>query len=102
MAGGAEPPAYRDQGARGRIEEMTRTREKALFEAALKLPSVERAAFLQGSCAGDEALRREVADLLRHHEEAEGFLEALPAAAERPISTDETKLNLGVGHPFIC
>jgi len=36
-----------------------------LFNAALELESVARAAFLAEACAGDEELRREVESLLQ-------------------------------------
>ncbi|MCG3159880.1 MAG: Serine/threonine-protein kinase PknD [Acidobacteria bacterium] len=62
-----------------------------LFEAALERPPAERAAFLDEACAGDAALRREVASLLRFDEQEDEFLEALPAAlaAEIVVERDE-------------
>src|SRR5262249_56209000 len=42
----------------------------AVFDAAAALPPGERAAFLDGACAGDPALRAEVESLLRHDAES--------------------------------
>ena len=47
-----------------------------LCHAALEREESERAAFLKGACAGDEALRREVESLLAHEKQAEKFMEA--------------------------
>lgn len=46
-------------------------RVSELFHTALDLPQNERAAFLQQSCAGDAALRRQVEALLNAHDEAD-------------------------------
>src|SRR5262245_5335673 len=74
--------------------EMTPERWRAvdeLLEAALAHPSGERPAFLAEACADDAALRQEVESLLRHHEQEDGFLGALPAAlaAEVVAGRDE-------------
>jgi WD40 repeat protein/serine/threonine protein kinase len=53
--------------------------ERELFEAALELPPENRAAFLDGVCAGDGTLRQRLEALLRQHDQAGSFLEA-PAA----------------------
>ena len=50
-----------------------------LYEAALRLEAGRRAAFLARACAGDEALRQEVATLLASDAQAGSFL-AAPAA----------------------
>ena len=47
-----------------------------ICEAELKRQPSERAAFLKEACGEDEALRREVAQLLSHEETAKTFLEA--------------------------
>jgi eukaryotic-like serine/threonine-protein kinase len=51
----------------------------------------ERAAYVDAECKGNEALRREVEELLKHHGPAKAFLEpAVPAPAgtlEQPAST---------------
>lgn len=57
-------------------------RLKGLFTGALALPPDERASFLAGACANEEALRIEAEALLASHEKAGGFIE--PPAAERP------------------
>ena len=46
-----------------------------LFHRALEQPPDRRDAFLADSCAGDEALRREVASLLASHARAADFIE---------------------------
>jgi tetratricopeptide (TPR) repeat protein len=46
-----------------------------LFEKALEQPQDARAAWLDGACAGQETLRREVESLLAGHQRAEGILE---------------------------
>src|SRR5438874_5666146 len=49
---------------------------KELFLAAAdKATPEERAAFLDGACAGDALLRRRVEALLKAHDESGGFLE---------------------------
>ena len=45
-----------------------------VLEAALEREPGERAAFLDQACAGDEALRQEVEELLKAHEQAGSFL----------------------------
>ena len=55
----------------------------ALFNEALDLPREDRAAWLDQRCAGDQALRNEVASLLRAHEAAGDFIE-IPAIAADP------------------
>src|ERR1019366_1678821 len=68
-------------------------RELAVFSDARKLPAQERAAFLDGACAGDSALRERVEELLQASDEAGAFLES-PAAI--PPRSGET-----VGLPAI-
>jgi serine/threonine protein kinase len=64
-----------------------RKRAKSIFQDAAEIASLaEREAFVAAQCGDDEALRREVADLLEHHAQARGFLEA-PANA--PVPTVE-------------
>jgi tRNA A-37 threonylcarbamoyl transferase component Bud32/mono/diheme cytochrome c family protein len=50
-----------------------------VFVAAVQVPPDQWPAFLKEACAGDEALRRQVSDLLREHQEAGSFLDR-PAA----------------------
>ncbi|HYN09612.1 MAG TPA: protein kinase [Vicinamibacterales bacterium] len=58
-------------------------RARALFQRALDLPDAQRATFLTAECEGDEAIRREVEDLLAAHDAAGGFLET-PAVHATP------------------
>ena len=53
-------------------------REEAIFDGALQLPPVQRAAYVDAACGPDTELRRRVQVLLEAHEKAGGFLE--PAA----------------------
>src|SRR6476619_4712129 len=55
----------------------------SLAEAAAERGKQERAAFLDGVCAGDEDLRKEVESLLASDEQAESFIEA-PALGIAP------------------
>ena len=49
-----------------------------LFIAALQHDPAERTAFLDQACAGEPALRRQIAVLLKAHDDAGGFLESHP------------------------
>src|SRR5262245_20567429 len=52
---------------------------KTIFLNALEIPSpAQRQEYLVAECGADEALRREVEDLLRHFEGIGSFLEATP------------------------
>ncbi len=51
---------------------------------ALELPPAERTAFLESVCPDDEALRREVAALLAHHEPAQAWIGDLTASLFAP------------------
>jgi eukaryotic-like serine/threonine-protein kinase len=59
-------------------------RVEAIFDAALQLPPGQRGEYLRQACAGDDALRQQVEDLLKAHEQAGGFMEAPAASANRP------------------
>jgi serine/threonine-protein kinase len=65
---------------------------KDLFHSALELAPVQRAAFLDRACVGNEMLRREVESLLHSHEESESFLET-PALE----NTEAAKMVVGAG-----
>ncbi len=70
-------------------------RAKSILVNAAEIASAaEREAYLVAECGGDEALRREVADLLRHHDEARAFLES-PAVA--PAATIDEPIREGPG-----
>jgi serine/threonine protein kinase/tetratricopeptide (TPR) repeat protein len=62
-----------------------------VFQAALAHNPAERAAFLDGACAGDSDLRRQVETLLASDEEADGFIES-PALEIAPelVAADHT------------
>jgi WD40 repeat protein/serine/threonine protein kinase len=70
----------------------TADREEALFAAALEKPTrAERAAYLEGACGEDLALRGRIEALLAAHDAAGGVLDAplsvlLPTAAYRPLT----------------
>jgi serine/threonine protein kinase len=52
---------------------------RQIFEGVLERAPKDRAAYLRVTCAGDDAMRREVESLLASHDDASGFL-AKPAA----------------------
>ena len=65
------------------------TTVKRIHQSALDLDPSERAAFVDESCGGDEALRREVESLLTYAAEAESFLER-PAVDIAPTPPGES------------
>src|SRR5262245_5212057 len=72
-------------------------REVAVFSAARRLPAAERAAYLDEACAGDEALRQRVEELLRASEEAGGFLQYPAPGAQRPADALASPGTLQIG-----
>ena len=82
-----------------------------LFHLALERPPLERDAFLDDSCAGDEELRSEVQSLLEESSPDDDFLEQPPiagvdraTAAPRPqhlagrrLSEYELQVRIGAG-----
>jgi predicted Ser/Thr protein kinase len=76
-------------------------RIKTVFMAALDQPAGQRRAWLHEACAGDEALRAEIQELLDAHDDGEPFLDAPvqvdPAdlADLSPDSSDEAPLPPG-------
>ena len=66
-------------------------RERDIFiEALQKAGPAERAAYLDATCAGEEALRRRVQCLLAEHEKSESFLlDAPPALAGNTDTIDQ-------------
>ena len=70
------------------------TTVKRIHQSALDLDPSERAAFVDESCGGDEALRREVESLLTYAAEAESFLErpAVDIAPTPPGESHEARL----------
>ena len=74
------------------------TTVKRIHQSALDVDPSERAAFVDESCGGDEALRREVESLLTYAAEAEAFLErpAVDIAATPPGESREA-MGFGLG-----
>jgi WD40 repeat protein/serine/threonine protein kinase len=72
----------------------TSMRETAIFSAARRLRVEERAAYLDGACAGDALLRRQIEELLEADETAGGFLSELAAGAGGPVRAG-AELDLG-------
>jgi eukaryotic-like serine/threonine-protein kinase len=64
-----------------------------IFHSALEREGAERRAFLDGACAGDEELRREIESLIRSHEEAVSLIES-PANERRAEPPEEDHGNL--------
>src|SRR5438128_4136216 len=62
-------------------------RIQALLQSALERDSVERGAFLNEACAGDESLRRQIESLLVSYEQAGSFLESPAAQVGAPLVT---------------
>jgi eukaryotic-like serine/threonine-protein kinase len=65
---------------------------KTVFFEALEVASAkERQALLDARCGGNVELRRAVEELLRHHEQINGFLEAPPTAVAKLADTAREK-----------
>jgi hypothetical protein len=62
---------------------------KALFEAAVERPPVERAAFLAAATGGDDALRREIESLLDSASSDPGFTDRLPFRDRAALAESE-------------
>src|SRR5262249_22298299 len=66
------------------------TRAKSIFLSAVDIASsVERDAYVAAACGSDEALRREVAELLHHQAQAGSFLESPAAGVSPPFGGEE-------------
>ena len=63
----------------------TSLREAAILGAARRLPVEERARYLEGACAGDAALRRQIEELLKADASAGSFLAELGAGGGEPV-----------------
>jgi tetratricopeptide (TPR) repeat protein/predicted Ser/Thr protein kinase len=70
-----------------------------LYHTALEWEPGARAAFLDGACAGDEALRREIESLLAFQEKAGQFMEA-PALEIAARKMAEDRVTSMVGRQF--
>src|SRR5271170_6839321 len=63
-------------------------REEGLFQAAVQLTGVERAAFLNGACHGDPVLHHRLEALLAAHGTIDTFLEPkAPKSESKPLKT---------------
>ena len=71
-----------------------------LWDAALGLEPQQWAAFLDGACAGDDALRAEVESLLAAHQQAESFSEVPPSTAAEDLLADERARSRSQGIGF--
>jgi serine/threonine protein kinase/Flp pilus assembly protein TadD len=71
-----------------------------IFNVAVEQPANERAAFLDRSCDGDEALRRKVEVLLKYHDTAGDFIKspAFEAAPELLVGEPQAL----IGHHLGC
>jgi eukaryotic-like serine/threonine-protein kinase len=56
--------------------------ESAIFNAAVKLPLDQRAAYLNQACGSDAELRREIESLLRAHDTSSSFLQQHDSGSE--------------------
>ena len=65
---------------------------KELFLAVLELPAHERAAYLDSTCAGDDALRQQMEAMLQSHQNSG---ELLPSPAELLAGRPATKVDAG-------
>src|SRR5262249_8428974 len=67
-----------------------------IFQSAVELAEVQRAAFLDRACAGDAELRKEVETLLAYDKRAQGFIES-PVFEEAPelLEDDPTRTLVG-------
>src|SRR6266481_2097167 len=63
-------------------------REEALFQAAVQLTGAERAAFLNGACLGDNALRQRLEALLAAHDQPDNLVPTQAEAARATIKLD--------------
>jgi len=61
-------------------------READIFNAALRVPAMERAAYLDAACSGAAGLRQQVEELLQASEEAGDFLESPASAVGRALN----------------
>jgi WD40 repeat protein/serine/threonine protein kinase len=74
---------------------MNYSHEQTLFALALEKPAMERAAFLDGACLADAALRGRIEALLAAHEKAGGFLPADHSSDTTALDSIQTQLPTG-------
>jgi eukaryotic-like serine/threonine-protein kinase len=73
-------------------------RELEIFNSALELATpAERVAYLDHACGDDAALRAQVDELLRAHEQAEGFLADAPTLVGFDDSGADAPIREGPG-----
>jgi len=77
----------------GTDPESTWRRIAALFDEAVGLAAEERCALLERACGDDDALRRQILELLESSDRASGFLES-PLLANPPGETDTAPTSL--------
>lgn len=77
-----------DASDRPRLDD-TRSRLEEIFDVALDLPALDRAAFVRSACAGDAALETEVLALLAADETPAGPLDVPLSVAFAPLLADE-------------
>jgi len=84
-----------------RLDKQRWRQVESLYHAALEHEPGARDAFLSQACAGDEELRREVEELLRHDGTAEGIMQdnalAVGAQALEPNELSQTAPQLFPG-----
>ena len=72
---------------RPEAENKSRSNAREVFLNALERSPAERGAFLDRTCAGNHALRAEVDELLREHDQLGDFLDSPAFADTTPGST---------------
>jgi eukaryotic-like serine/threonine-protein kinase len=68
---------------------------EAVFIAALDLPTVERATYVDNACHGRPALRQRVQELLEAHDDAHGPLDALPGRTASILDVSQIDIRPG-------
>src|SRR4051812_11684058 len=66
--------------------------DETLFHLALEKPIAERPAFLEQACAGDDARRRRMEELLRSHETPDSFLVSPEVNPEATSESDPSQI----------
>ena len=66
----------------------------SIFHSAIAREGTERRAFLDGACADDSELRREVESLIESHERAGSFIDAPAYERSAELLQDEQQANL--------
>ena len=73
---------------------------KAIFDAVIEVATIERRAFLDNACSGDEELRREIESLLASSDSAGSFMETPFAAEIADLMSDGKPDQLEPGQDF--